>query len=182
MTDTYKLVLDASHERLRMALRPCVALVALTSHMMAFPGDVEDRIAVGDRVTHADASGPGQAEWSANTVRLVTALDADPDIRALRQRLFDAGFGTAFAGDHDDEALWTSLSIRGPREALVRLEELAADDAGITDADARAEASNRFIAYMLRNHHPAWQANRQHIPDVGDSPYTPREEWTLLGT
>lgn len=173
--------IDAAKERLRLALRPRIALVGLTSFALQYPGDAEHRIAVTDRVSHADAAGPGQAAWSANSVAVVTALDADPDIRALRQRLFDVGVGSAFAGDHDADGLWTSLVLKCLRTQLSAIETLAADDAGIAAAD-RTEVSAQFAIYMLRNHHRDWQANRTKLPDVGDSPYTPPEEWNLLGT
>lgn len=171
----------AARERLLRALRPRVALVDLASCAMHYPGDVEMRVAVTPRVDHADFDA-GQDAWRAATVATITALDTDPDIRALRQRLFDAGIGSAFASDQDDHALWASLVLSGPREALLALEALAADDAGITDPDARRTASERFLAYLLRNHHPDWQQNRARVADVGDSPYTPSEEWNLLGT
>lgn len=170
---------SVAKQRLALALRPRVALVALVSSAMQFGGDAEDRIAVNDRISHADAAGPGAAAWSANTIALVTALDADPAIRALRQRLFDAGVASAFEGDHDEDGLWTSLVLRCPRTRLAAVETLAADDAAIDPADRR-EAAERFLTYMLRNHHRDWQANRARLPDVGESPYTPREEWNLL--
>lgn len=173
--------LDAARDRLLLALRPRVALVSLVAHMMSFGDDPEDRIAATERVPHAVAAGTGEAALSANTVRAITALDADPQIRALRQRLFDAGVSSAFEPDQDANDLWTSLVLRCPREALPRLEALAADDAGIDPAD-REEVSAQFTIYMLRNHHPQWQANREKLPDVGDSPYTPPQEWNLLGT
>lgn len=173
------LSIDAAKQRLRLALRPQVVLIGLTSCAMQFPDDAEDRIAVSDRVSHADAAGPDAAAWSASTTARVTALDADPEIRALRQRLFDAGVASAFAGDHDEDGLWTSLVLRCPRTQLAAVETLAADDAAIDPAD-RPAATERFITYMLRNHHRDWQANRTRLPDVGESPYTPREEWNLL--
>lgn len=174
--------ISAAKERLALALRPRTALVALTSCALQFPGDAENRIAVTDRTSHADAAGPGQDAWSAATTRLVTALDADPDIRALRQRLFDVGVTSAFEADHDDQGLWTSLVLRCPRPCLPAIETLAADDAAIAPA-ARDEVSSQFVIYMLRNHHQDWQENRTKLPDVGDSPYTPREEWNpLVGT
>ncbi|MBK6412618.1 hypothetical protein [Sphingopyxis sp.] len=173
------LEIGAAKQRLSLALRPRVVLIGLTSCAMQFPGDAEDRIAVSDRVSHAEAAGPDAAAWSASTVSRVTALDADPDIRALRQRLFDAGVASAFEGDHDDDGLWTSLVLRCPRTQLAAVETLAADDAGIDAAD-RPTATERFITYMLRNHHRDWQANRARLPDVGESPYTPHAEWNLL--
>lgn len=173
--------IDTVKERLRLALRPRIALIGLTSFALQYPGDAEDRIAVTDRISHTDAAGPAQEASSASTVAIVTALDADPDIRALRQRLFDVGVASAFAGDHDAGGLWTSLVLRCPRERLSAIERLAADDAGIAAAD-RTEVSAQFAIYMLRNHHRDWQANRTKLPDVGDSPYTPPEEWNLLST
>lgn len=170
-----------SRTRLRLALRPHVALVGLTACALNAPGAPEDHIAVTERISHADAEGPGQDAWRADTRATLLALDADPDVRALRQRLFDAGIASGFAADHDKDGLWASLVLSCPPEALPRLEALAADDARI-DPDERAEASEQFVIYMLRNHHPEWQANRQQMPDVGDSPYTPAEERTLLDT
>jgi hypothetical protein len=169
----------AAKQRLALALRPRIALVGLTSCALAFPGDAEDRISVTDRVAHSDAA--GAEAWSAATVALVTALDADPDLRALRQRLFDVGISSAFEGDHDETGLWISLVLRCPRAKLAALESLAADDAGIAATD-RNEVSAQFAIYMLRNHHRDWQANRTRLPDVGDSPYTPPEEWNPLVT
>ena len=169
----------AAKNRLALALRPRIALIGLTSSALQFPGDAQDRIAVTDRFSHADAAGPGQAEWSASTVALITALDTDADIRALRQRLFDVGVASAFEGDQDEQGLWTSLVLRCPRTCLSAIETLAADDAGIARAD-RHEVSAQFSIYMLRNHHRDWPANRTKLPDVGDSPYTPPEEWNLL--
>ncbi|HKX89819.1 MAG TPA: hypothetical protein VJM13_11460 [Sphingopyxis sp.] len=174
--------IDATRERLRLGLRPRMVLVAMTGFAMQYSEDPQDRFAVTDRISHSDADGPGQAAWRANTVTVVTALDADPDIRALRQRLFSVGVASAFAAEHDDTGLWTSLVLTAPRTALPALEGLAADDAGILDPSARAEAARAFRTYVLRNHHPHWQANRKLYPDVGDSPYTPRAEWNLLGT
>ncbi|WP_439566921.1 hypothetical protein [Sphingopyxis sp.] len=171
--------IGAAKQRLALALRPRIALIGLTSCALAFPGDAEDRIAVTDRLPHADAAGPGAEAWSAATVALVTALDADPDLRALRQRLFEVGVASAFEGDQDDSGLWTSLVLRCPRTRLAALETLAADDAGIARAE-RHEVSAQFAIYMLRNHHRDWQANRTKLPDVGESPYTPPEEWNLL--
>lgn len=173
------LSIDAAKQRLRLALRPQVALISLTSCAMQFPGDAEDRIAVSDRVSHADAAGPDAAAWSADTVARVTTLDADPEVRALRQRLFDAGVASAFEGEQDEGGLWTSLVLRCPRTQLAAVETLAADDAAIDPAD-RPAATERFITYMLRNHHRDWQTNRTKLPDVGESPYTPPEEWNLL--
>ena len=174
-------VLDigAAKERLALALRPRIALVGLTSFSLQFPGDAEDRIALNERMSHAGAAGPRQKAWSAATTLLVTALDTDPDIRALRQRLFDVGVASAFEGDHDADGLWTSLVLRCPRARLAAIETLAAADAGIAPADRR-DVSTKFAIYMQRNHHPEWQANRIKLPDVGDSPYTPPEEWNLL--
>ncbi|WP_428632055.1 hypothetical protein [Sphingopyxis sp.] len=171
--------IDAAKKRLALALRPRIALVALTSCALQFPGNAEDRIAVSDRVAHADAAGPDAEAWSASTVARVTALDNDPEIRALRQRLFDVGVKSAFEGSHDADGLWTSLVLRCPRERLAALETLAADDAAIPPV-ARDEASSKFVIYILRNHHQEWQENRSKLPDVGDSPYTPSEEWDLL--
>lgn len=169
----------SAKQRLALALRPRIALIGLTSAALAFSGDPEDRIAVTDRISHADAAGSGAEAWSAATVALVTALDADPDLRALRQRLFDVGVASAFEGDQDGAGLWTSMVLRCPRTSLSTLETLAADDAGIARAD-RNEVSAQFAIYMLRNHHRDWQANRTKLPDVGDSPYTPPEEWNPL--
>ena len=169
----------AAKQRLALALRPRIALIGLANCALALPGDTEDRISVTDRISHADAAGPGAEAWRAATVALVTALDADPDLRTLRQRLFDVGVASAFEGDHDETAPWTSLVLRCPRTSLSTLETLAADDAGIAPAD-RNEVSAQFAIYMLRNHHRDWQANRTKLPDVGESPYTPPEEWNLL--
>lgn len=171
----------AAKQRLALALRPRIALVGLTSCALAIPGDPEDRISVTDRVAHADAAGPGAEAWSAATVALVTALDADPDLRAQRQRLFDIGIASAFEADQDADGVWTSLVLSCPRTRLPALETLAADDAGIPRRE-RQEVSARFAIYMLRNHHRDWQANRTKFPDVGDSPYTPPEEWNPLVT
>lgn len=174
--------LGGAKRRLALALRPRIALIGLTSCAFEFPGDVQDRIAVTDRISHTDAAGPGADGWSAATVARVTALDADPDLRALRQRLFEVGVASAFEGNHDDKGLWTSLVLRCPRSRLAALETLAADDAGIARAE-RHDASAQFATYMLRNHHRDWQANRTRLPDVGESPYTPQEEWNpLVGT
>lgn len=173
------LEIGAAKRRLALALRPRIALIALTSWALEFPGEVQDRIAVTDRLSHSDAAGPGADAWSASTVALVTALDADPDLRALRQRLFEVGIASAFEGDQDDGGLWTSLVLRCPRTRLAALETLAADDAGIARAE-RHEVSAQFAIYMLRNHHRDWQANRTKLPDVGESPYTPPDEWNLL--
>lgn len=174
--------IDAAKGRLALALRPRIALVGLTSCSLQFPGDAEDRIAVNERVSHADAAGPGQQAWSADTTRLVTALDTDRDIRALRQRLFDVGVASAFEGDHDADGLWTSLVLRCPRARLAAIETLAADDAGIAPTERR-DVATKFAIYMQRNHHPDWQTNRTKLPDVGDSPYTPPDEWNpLVGT
>ncbi|MBJ7439533.1 MAG: hypothetical protein JHD35_10975 [Sphingopyxis sp.] len=179
MTTSQALDIGAAKQRLALALRPRIALIGLTSCALQFRGDAEDRIAVTDRMPHSDAAGPGAEAWSAATVALITALDADPDLRALRQRLFDVGIASAFEGDHDDAGLWTSLVLRCPRSVLSTLETLAADDAGIARAE-RNEVSAQFAIYMLRNHHRDWQANRTKLPDVGESPYTPPEEWNLL--
>ena len=78
------------------------------------------------------------------------------------------------------DGLWTSLVLRCPRTQLATVETLAADDAAIAPLTDRDEASEQFVIYMLRNHHRDWQANRTKLPDVGESPYTPREEWNLL--
>jgi hypothetical protein len=174
-------VLDigAAKARLALALRPRIALIGLTGCALQFPGEAEDRIAVSDRVTHADAAGSGAEAWSADTVARITALDNDAEIRALRQRLFDVGVKSAFEGCHDADGLWTSLVLRCPRDRLALLETLAADDAAILPT-ARDEASSKFVIYMLRNHHQEWQENRGKLPDVGESPYTPSEEWDLL--
>lgn len=169
----------AAKQRLALALRPRIVLIGLTSCALAFPGDVEDRISATDHVAHADAAGPGAEALSAATVALITALDADPDLRALRQRLFDVGISSAFEADHDADAVWTSLVLRCPRTRIAALETLAADDAGIPRQE-RHEVSAQFAIYMLRNHHRDWQANRTKLPDVGESPYTPPEEWNLL--
>lgn len=171
--------IGAAKQRLSKALQPRAVLISLTNCAMQFPGDVEDRIAVSGRVSHADAAGPDAAAWSADTVARITALDTDADIRALRQRLFDAGVASAFEGEHDADGLWTSLVLRCPRSQLAAVETLAADDAAIDPAD-RPAATERFITYMLRNHHRDWEANRAKLPDVGESPYTPSEEWNLL--
>lgn len=181
MTHTGINALDAAHQRLLQALRPHVALVGLTSSAMNLAGHAEDHIAVTPRVSHAEAEGPGQDAWRADTKAVITALDADPAVRALRQRLFEAGVASAFAADQDGEGLWASLVLSCPVEALPALETLAADDAGIDPAD-RDEISSQFTIYMLRNHHPQWQEIRENVRDVGDSPYTPPEEWQLLGT
>ena len=66
----------SAKQRLALALRPRIALIGLTSAALAFPGDPEDRIAVTDRISHADAAGSGAEAWSAATVALVTALSA----------------------------------------------------------------------------------------------------------
>ena len=108
MTTSQALDIGAAKQRLALALRPRIALIGLTSCALQFGGDAEDRIAVTDRIPHSDAAGPGAAAWSAATAALVTALDADPDLRALRQRLFDVGVASAFEGDQDDAGLWTS--------------------------------------------------------------------------
>ena len=151
--------LGGAKRRLALALRPRIALIGLTSCAFEFPGDAQDRIAVTARISHAD-----------------------PDLRALRQRLFEVGVASAFEGDHDDKGLWTSLVLRCPRSRLAALETLAADDAGIA-RDERRDVSAQFATYMLRNHHRDWQANRTRLPDVGESPYTPQEEWNpLVGT
>ena len=141
-----------------------------------------------DRMPHSDAVGPGAAAWSAATVALVTALDADPDLRVLRQRLFDVGVASAVVrrrgrvgvrGRSGRRRPLDQQAIRCPRSVLATIETLAADDAGIARAD-RNEVSAQFAIYMLRNHHRDWQANRTKLPDVDESPYTPPEEWNLL--
>ncbi|MBA3940967.1 MAG: hypothetical protein C0520_07135 [Sphingopyxis sp.] len=177
-----QLDIESARERLRLGLRPRIALVNLAAAALGHPADPEDRIAVTGRIAHNDANGPLYEVWRARMVATVTALDADADIRALRQRLFSAGIASAF-GPHDDGAgLQACLVLSARRPALHALETLAADDAGILDPAERAAAAEKFRTYMLRNHHPEWEEKRRQHPDVGDSPYTPREEWTLLGT
>lgn len=67
--------------------------------------------------------------------------------------------------------------VVGDLKAYGRLEELAADDAGITDPEARAQAAEKFRIYMLRNYSKDYLTNREKHPDVGGSPYFDPATW-----
>ncbi|MFL6729282.1 MAG: hypothetical protein ACJ8D6_01035 [Sphingomicrobium sp.] len=161
---------------LHKALRPAIVLVNLHNRMFQEPGDPRIEVGFGGMVRYDD---PDMDARMAMLLAMQQRLASDPRVQALLERLRGAGVDHRFAevgGDYGGSG--RALLLTAKRSDLRELEALAAADAGFATPAERAEAADKFRIYLARNYSPDWEANRTRYPDVGGSPYQPREEWS----
>ncbi len=74
---------------------------------------------------------------------------------------------------HQEDYSYTSrvLLLYVPVEALGRLHDLVANDAGLLDRLDRKEAVECYNRWLLQNYHPEWEAYRRQWPSLAKNPY-----------
>lgn len=158
-------ITDSVRSFARQALKPSVLLVNLGANTDGYLFFMEQ--------FHASASRGSSVEEYRKTYEFAAArqqwIDSDPEIQEAIHRLRSIGLSVVARGD--------VTRVVGDLKAYGRLEELAADDAGITDPEARAQAAEKFRIYMLRNYSKDYLTNREKYPDVGGSPYFDPATW-----
>jgi hypothetical protein len=152
------------------AISPKALLINLGAHREAYP---DGRLVVEIHLDRTQGSPPpGEvARLRAHETARESWLRSDPRFVAAIDRLEAIGIGCEFGGLGDYCGEFAVLRIRADTEAYARLEELAADEAGIVDPAARAQAAEQFRIYMLRNYSKAYLAHRAAFPEVDRSPY-----------
>ena len=158
-------ITDSVRSFARQTLKPSVLLVNLganTDGYLFFMEQFHDsagRSATIEEFRNAEKFAAARQQW----------LDSDPEIQEAIRRLVSIGLSVRADGN--------VTRVVGDVAAYRRLEELAADDAGITDPEARAQAAEKFRIYMLHNYNEDYLANREKYPDAGGSPYMDPSTW-----
>jgi hypothetical protein len=103
-------------------------------------------------------------------------LKSNPTFRAALDRIKRAGVKAEW--DNTNEYSYSARLLRlvVPAKALPRLQEMAAEDAGI-DAEQRSEAAELYRRWLLQNYHPEWESYRQQWPLAEDPYYTARNDF-----
>ena len=106
------------------------------------------------------------------------ACEAEGPLKVALAKLQSANVQYEIGGQGDACGEFAVLRLRMHKRDLDRLEELAAQEAGIVSRSAKQDAAERFRIFMLRNYSPHDLENRERYPDVGGSPYSPPGTWS----
>jgi hypothetical protein len=98
-------------------------------------------------------------------------LEGSPAFHAAIDRIKAAGVIPEWGDDGEYSFTSRVLRLFVPAEAIPRLQEMAADDAGIHDPELRREAAELFRRWLLQNFHPDWKAYQERWPVVDRCPY-----------
>ncbi len=165
-------------ERVVGSLKPASVLLELASFLNRFPDHTRlDSWIYFDR-TDGNPAAEELAELDRKKQATREKYSKNSDFRRAAERLRHTGVECEFGGQGDYCGEFSVLRISGSPASLPLLEAMAADDCGMTSANERANAADRFRIFMLRNYHPGSQSNREIFPDVGPSPYHPLGGWS----
>ena len=98
-------------------------------------------------------------------------LEASPAFRAALARIEAAGVIHKWGGHEDYGYTSRDLTLIIPLGAISRLQDLAADDAGIGNPEERRQAAERYRRWLLQTYHRDWETYRQRWPLIEQSPY-----------
>jgi hypothetical protein len=105
-------------------------------------------------------------------------LDASPAFRAALARIETAGVTHEWAATGEYSYTSRVLYLFIPLDAIPRLQDMAADDAGFDTPEERQKAAERYQRWLLQNYHPDWKAYQQRWPLIELNPYnTDRNEF-----
>jgi hypothetical protein len=129
----------------------------------------------GKSIGQAMTSGQPSSEQLAALNALADArrrmLEASPTFRAALARIEAAGVTHKWTGSADYGYTSRELSLFIPLDAIPRLQDMAADDAGIDNPEERRHAAERYRRWLLQRYHPYWKAYQQRWPLIEQSPY-----------
>ncbi len=98
-------------------------------------------------------------------------FEACPAVQAELGRVISAGVTWKYGGDHDYGYQSKDIFFIVTFDVLQKLEELAADDAGIVDAQERVTAKLMSKRWLLQNYHRDYKAYLDKWPKVERFPY-----------
>jgi hypothetical protein len=98
-------------------------------------------------------------------------LDASPVFRAALARIEAAGVTHQWAEAGEYSYTSRVLHLFIPMDAIPRLQDMAADDAGIDNPEERRHAAERYRRWLLQNYHPDWETYQQRWPLIERNPY-----------
>lgn len=98
-------------------------------------------------------------------------FDTDPVLRTALARLVAAGVRPIWTSDATYAVQGRILRLEVPHEALARLQDMAADDAGLKTPEERREAAEIHHRWLLQNYHREWKAYQSRWPTLYANPY-----------
>ena len=98
-------------------------------------------------------------------------LEGRLEFRAALKRITSAGVKAEWDSTSEYSYAASVLRLVVPRKILPRLEEMAAEDAGIHEPDERRQAALLYGRWLLQHHHPEYERYRDEWPVVEESPY-----------
>lgn len=161
-------------------LAPGTVLVSMVNSAPVYAKHFRDGRIVDEIYLDRTGNSPSDeemAELDSKRVELERLVTGDPYILAAIARLRDGGVSYEVGGQGDACGQFNVLRLRIHRDDLPKLEAVAADAAGFTDAFEREAAAIRFAIFMKRNYSPDYLRWRELLPDVGGSPYSPAGSW-----
>ena len=172
---------DEALDYVLKCLQPGTVLVSMVKNEPAyshhFPdGRIVDEIYIGRTGSSPE---PHELEGLQRTRdEMRKACEAEGPLKVALAKLQSANVHYEIGGQGDACGEFAVLRLRMHKRDLDRLEDLAAQEAGIVCRSAKEEAAERFRIFMLRNYSPDYLENRERYPDVGGSPYSPPGTWS----
>lgn len=100
-------------------------------------------------------------------------LEDSPAFQAALSRLTALGAASEWSQEIEYGFRSRLLSVSVPLDVLPKIQDQAADDAGITTAEARQEAAETFRRWMLQTYHHDWRQHQKTWPLLYANPYAP---------
>ncbi|QKH39466.1 hypothetical protein FOC84_32820 [Achromobacter pestifer] len=101
-------------------------------------------------------------------------LEANPAFQASLARLSAAGITWEWGQECEYGYRSRCPSLFSPPQAISRIEEMAANDAGLDTAQEKQDAADIYRRWLLQNYHPDWKQYQQKWPTLYANPHCAR--------
>ena len=98
-------------------------------------------------------------------------LEGSAVFKRVLSRIEAVGVTPEWGDDGEPGFTARVLRLFVPRDSITRLQEMAADDAGIVDSAERLHAAELYQRWLLQNYHSEWEEYRKRWPVVEQNPY-----------
>ncbi|NIJ19597.1 hypothetical protein FHS95_001266 [Sphingomonas naasensis] len=104
--------------------------------------------------------------WLQHCAYVYRYLEADPELRAARERLHQAGIVTRWMDEEEIALRSYAIAVQVDDASIAIVRALAKQEAGIVTPEASADYDRRFDLYLKQNYAEDWEAWRQRAPLV----------------